>query len=94
MRQTIADYVNNGPTVEELEAAKQNLINGFPLRIDSNKKILDNVANIAWVGLPLDTLDTWTDQVRQVTVEQIKQAFSKHIDMQAMVTVIVGGDER
>lgn len=94
MRQTIADYVNNGPTAEELDAAKQNLINGFPLRIDSNKKILDNVANIAWVGLPLDTLDTWTDQVRQVTVEQVKQAFSKYIDMQAMVTVIVGGDER
>jgi zinc protease len=46
------------------------------------------------VGLPLDTLDTWTDQVRQVTVEQVKQAFSKYIDMQAMVTVIVGGDER
>lgn len=94
MRQTIAQYVANGPTPEELEAAKQNLINGFPLRIDSNKKILDNVANIAWVGLPLNTLDTWTNQVKQVTVEQVQQAFLKHIDMQAMVTVVVGADER
>ena len=62
--------------------------------IDSNKKILDNVANIAWVGLPLDTLDSWTNQVRQVTADQVKQAFLKYIDMQAMVTVIVGADER
>ena len=40
------------------------MINGFPLRIDSNRKILDNVASIAWNDLPLDTLDTWRDQLK------------------------------
>ena len=56
----IRDFVAQGPTPEELQAAKDNLIGGFPLRLDSNAKLLANVANIAWNGLPLDYLETWT----------------------------------
>lgn len=91
MNETIANFVANGPSDEEMRAAKENLTNGFPLRIDSNKKILDNVANIAWNELPLDTLDTWTKQLNAVTKEQVVAAYKKHLDMNRMVTVIVGG---
>jgi zinc protease len=62
-RDVLAAYVAEGPTPEELKAAKDNLIGGFALRLDSNRKLLDNVANIAWYDLPLDYLDTWTKQV-------------------------------
>jgi len=40
VRKTLAEFVANGPTEKELQAAKQNIIGGFPLRIDSNRKIL------------------------------------------------------
>jgi zinc protease len=90
MRKTISDFVASGPTELEMVAAKSNLINGFPLRIDSNKKILDNVASIAWNDLPLDTLDTWTDQMRAVTREQVIAAFKKNLDVDKLVTVVVG----
>ena len=36
---TVKDFIDNGPTDSELEAAKSNLIGGFPLRLESNKKI-------------------------------------------------------
>jgi zinc protease len=62
-------------TEEEILAAKSNLINGFPLRIDSNNKLLENVSNIAWQELPLDTLDIWTKQLERVTKEDIQNAF-------------------
>jgi zinc protease len=90
MRKTVGDFVQDGPTESELTAAKDNLINGFPLRIDSNKKILDNLSGIAWHGLPLNTLDEWTNQVRAVTSEQVKQAFQKHLNLNQMLTVVVG----
>ena len=45
-RDVLAAYVAEGPTPEELKAAKDNLIGGFALRLDSNRKLLDNVANI------------------------------------------------
>ncbi|MFM8152785.1 MAG: M16 family metallopeptidase, partial [Polynucleobacter victoriensis] len=90
MKKTISEFIDHGPTDEEMMAAKNNLINGFPLRIDSNRKILENVASIAWNDLPLDTLDTWRDQLKAVTKEQLNAAFKAHLDMNRMVTVVVG----
>jgi zinc protease len=78
-REVVKDFVTNGPTEAELKAAKDNLIGGFALRIDSNRKLLDNIASIAWNKLPLDYLDTWTQQVDKVTVADIKAAFARKL---------------
>ncbi|CAG9175170.1 pitrilysin family protein [Cupriavidus respiraculi] len=93
VRQVVERFVTEGPTDKELKAAKDNLINGFPLRIDSNRKLLTNVANIGWYGLPLDYLDTWTAQIGKVTRQQVREAFQRHVRPDAMATVVVGGPE-
>ena len=80
-----------GPTEVELEAAKSNLIGGFALRIDSNRKLLGNVANIAWNDLPLDYLDTWTQRIAAVTRDQVRTAFQRVLQPQTMATIVVGG---
>ncbi len=90
-REVLAKFVAEGPTEAELKAAKDNLIGGFALRIDSNRKLLDNVANVAWNELPLTYLDTWTQEVGKVTVADIKAAFARKLQPQKMVTVVVGG---
>lgn len=90
-REVLRRFVADGPTAAELKAAKDNLIGGFALRIDNNRKLLDNVANIAAHDLPLDYLDTWTQRVAQVTVADIKAAFVRKLQPERMVTVVVGG---
>ena len=90
-RDMVARFVAEGPTPTELQAAKDALIKGFALRLDSNRKLLDNVANIAWNDLPLDYLDTWTTQVAAVTVDDIRRAFQRVLVPERMVSVIVGG---
>jgi zinc protease len=90
VRDVLKEFVANGPTETELKAAKDNLIGGFALRIDSNRKLLDNVSNIAWNGLPLNYLDTWTQQVDKLTVADIKAAFARKLQPDKMVTVILG----
>jgi len=89
----VAEFVANGPLDAELKAAKDNLIGGFALRIDSNRKLLDNIANIAWNQLPLTYLDTWTQQVVKVTAPDIKAAFARKLQPQKMVTVVLGAGE-
>jgi len=89
-REVLARFVAEGPTEAELKAAKDNLIGGFPLLIDSNRKLLDNVANIAWNDLPLDYLDTWVARVQRITVADVKAAFARKLQPQRMVTVTVG----
>jgi zinc protease len=89
-REVVARFVADGPTEAELRAAKDNLIGGFALRIDSNKKLLGNVANIAWNDLPLDYLDHWTDRVEALTVAQVRTAMARKLQPERMVTVVVG----
>ena len=91
-RDVLRRFVAEGPTAAELKAAKDFLIGGFSLRIDSNRKLLDNLAGIAWHNLPLDYLDTWTKQVEKVTAADIKAAFARKLQPERMVTVVVGGD--
>ncbi len=90
-REVIANFVANGPTQAELQAAKDNLVGGFGLLIDSNRKLLGNVANIAWNNLPLNYLDTWTQQVEKVTVTDVRNAFARKLQPERMVTVVLGG---
>lgn len=94
VRNTIAEFLREGPSEQELQAAKDNLIGGFALRIDNNRKILDNIAMIGFYGLPLDYLDTWTEKVAQVTVQDVKEAFSRELEMNQLSTIVVGGAPR
>lgn len=89
-RDVLARFVAEGPTQAELQAAKDNLTGGFALRIDSNRKLLDNVANIAWNRLPLDYLDTWTQRVSAVTADEVRAAFQRKLQPDRMATVVVG----
>ncbi|WP_455217629.1 M16 family metallopeptidase [Kaarinaea lacus] len=88
---TISKFVKEGPTEEELEASKKNITGGFPLRISSNKKIIDYIAMIGFYQLPLDYLDTFNQRVLAVTGQDIQKAFQKRVHPDRMVTVMVGG---
>jgi zinc protease len=90
VRDTLAAYLRDGPTEEELKAAKDNLVGGFPLLIDNNRKILGNIANIGFYNLPLDYLDTWTANVEKVSRADIVNAFNRVIAADKLVTVVVG----
>jgi zinc protease len=59
--------------------------------LDSNSKIVDNLASIAFYKLPLDYLDTYNQHIEAVTAKQIRDAFRRRVHPQDMVTVIVGG---
>ena len=91
VREVVSNFVAKGPTEEELSAAKKHITGGFPLRLDSNGKIAENLAVIAFYGLPLTYLDDFIPRVEAVTVDQIRDAFRQRVHPDKMVTVIVGG---
>ncbi len=93
VRETVRTFVEKGVTEKELRAAKDNIIGGFPLRIDSNKKILDYLSAIGFYQLPLTYLDDFTARVEGVTTKQIHDAFKRRVDPAGMATVIVGAPE-
>jgi zinc protease len=93
VQDVIADFVARGPTQTELTAAKASLVGGFPLRIDTNRKLLEQLAVIGFYGLPLDWLDTYPAQLKAVTLEQIRSAFARRIDPDKLAIVVVGASD-
>jgi zinc protease len=91
MRETLARFVEEGPSEKDLEDAKQNLIGGFPLRISSNAKIVEYLAMMGFYDYPLDWLDTLPEKLAAVDVEQVRDAFARRISAPDGIAVIVGG---
>jgi zinc protease len=89
-RGTLAKFVAEGPSQQEFEAAKQNIVGGFPLRIDSNSKILEYLSVIGFYRLPPTYLDDFPARIEAVTLAEVKDAWRRRIDPARMVTVVVG----
>jgi zinc protease len=93
VRATLKGFIQEGPSEKELQAAKDNIIGGFPLRLDSNKKIVEYLTVIGFYGLPLTYLDDFTAKVEKVTATDIRNAFRRRVNPDALATVIVGAPE-
>ena len=84
------EYVANGPTADELDKSVSNITGGFPLKFDSNGKLLEYIAMIGFYNLDIDYLDHFIDDVRAVTQDSIRDALERRLHPDRMATVIVG----
>ncbi|MCK5648499.1 MAG: insulinase family protein, partial [Gammaproteobacteria bacterium] len=57
--ENLQQFIEQGPTQEELDNARLNITGSFPLRQASNKDIVENLAVIGFYDLPLDYLDKY-----------------------------------
>lgn len=90
VRDTLQAFIEQGPTRQELQRSKQNITGGFPLRISSNKKIIEYLGMLGFYNLPLDYLETYVAKVNAVTAKQIQDAFKRRVNLQQLATVVVG----
>lgn len=90
MQETLQRFIDQGPTEQELTAARQNITGGFPLRISSNSKIVEYLAMIGFYGMPLDYLDKFVGRIEAVTSGQIHDAFQRRIMPDRFISVVVG----
>jgi len=86
-------YVQQGPTPQELDASLKNITGGFPLRVDSNRKLVEYLSMIGFYDLPLDYLQRFTDRIRAVDGQKIRDALKRRVHPDRMITVIVGGGQ-
>lgn len=87
VKQTLNQFVSAGPSKRELEAAKLNLLGGFPLRIDTNQSIASYLVIIGFYQLPINYLDKLYAGIQNMTADKIREAFQKQIKPENMVLV-------
>ena len=90
LQATLGAFLAAGPSEAALLAAKHNLIGGFPLRIDSNSKLMEYLTVIGFYDLPLEYLDTYPRAVEAVTAAQIREAFQRRVRIANMAQITVG----
>jgi len=88
--EVIDKFLITGPTEKELVLAKKNITGGFPLTIDSNKKLVSTLASIGFYSLPVDYLDTYIERVNALDRKTVTEAMQSVLGSENRVTVIVG----
>ncbi len=83
-------YISNGPSEQELNAAKQYLTGSFPLSLASNRSIATLLLRMSFYHLPDNYLDTYVDRIKAVTKDEIKQAFQQQVNPDKLLLVTVG----
>jgi zinc protease len=91
LRGAIAQFVEEGPSQKEFESSVKSITGGFPLRIDSNGKIVEYLMLIGFYGLPLDYLDTFVKRTEAVKIDEVRAMFKRRLTPANFVTVVVGG---
>ncbi len=92
-QQVLRDFVANGPDVDELTQAKAYITGSFPLRFDTNGKLIANLIAAAYYNRPDDWFDTYNQKINALTAADIKRAWQKHIRPEQMNVVVVGGEK-
>jgi len=79
-----------GITQDELEAAKKNLIGGYPLRFSGNAAISRILAGMQYEGLGIDYVATRNDRVAAVSLRDVNRVAGELLRPDALSIVIVG----
>lgn len=90
VKSELKKYINEGPKAEELDASLKNISGGFPLRVDSNSKLVAYLSMIGFYDLTLDYMNQFVGKIKSVNSAMIKHALQRRVQPDKMLTVIVG----
>lgn len=88
--QQIDDVRNELVTDEELETAKQSLIETFPRVFESKPQMLSVFVSDEWTGRPEGYWQSYRDRVQAVTAEDVQRVAREHLDPATMAILVVG----
>ncbi|MBM3285593.1 MAG: insulinase family protein, partial [Candidatus Aminicenantes bacterium] len=79
---------------EEMEEAKNYMINSFVFRFESRLSILMQKISYTLMGYPEDYLEKYIDNIKKVTREEVLEAARKHLEPGRMMIVVCGDKKR
>jgi len=86
----IDQFVQDGPTAEQLEETRASILGSFALGTADNSDIIGQLGAIGFYDLPLDYLQWFNEQVRTVTAEDIQAAFQRNLTPDNLAIVSIG----
>jgi len=77
-------------TQEELNRAKDNILNSFLFRYDTREKVLAERVSLEFYGYPADYLETYMAALEKVTLADLSAVAKKYIHPDKLAVLVVG----
>lgn len=90
LRQQIDDLLKNGVKQEEVQRAKDSILNSFIFSFDSKEKVLAERMAYEFYGYPADFLERYHSGIEKVTPADVDRVARKYIHPQQLATLVVG----
>jgi len=88
--QEARDLTARPPTEEEVERAKQSILNSFVFNADSREKVLRQQLTFEYYGYPLDWLERYRKGIEAVTVDEVRRAAAAYVHPNRFAILVVG----
>ncbi|HEX2271134.1 MAG TPA: pitrilysin family protein [Pyrinomonadaceae bacterium] len=83
--------IRNEPVSQkEISDAKSYLTGVFPIRLETQEGLTDQLVQIKMLGLPDDYLQVYRDRVQAVTIEEIQRVAQKYVKPDEAALIVVG----
>ncbi|MBI5184674.1 MAG: insulinase family protein [Nitrospinae bacterium] len=79
---------------QDLENAKQFLINSFVFKFASSAQVTNRMALFEFYGIPIDYLDKYLENIRKVTREDIQKAAREYLHPDGIIITVVGDQKK
>jgi len=78
------------PTPEELQSAKEQILNSFIFRYDTREKTLSEQVVLAFYNYPPDFLEKYKSSIEKVTATDVSRVANKYVDTSKLAVLVVG----
>ncbi len=88
----IEDLHKNGATPEELQRAKDDILNSFIFQFDTPEKVLREKMAYEFYHYPADFLERYRTEVEKVTADDVTRVARKYVRKERMAVLVLGND--
>ncbi|WP_408022289.1 M16 family metallopeptidase [Spiribacter onubensis] len=90
LRESLQELLECGPEADALALARENLLGSLPLQHASNQDLIGHVSTVGFYDLPMDHIHHFTEQLKALDAQGVRDAMQRHLDPASMTTVTVG----
>lgn len=90
----IQDLQTNPVSDEEIETAKNSIINSFVFNFEQKSMSLSQILSRKLQGYADNYFDTYLDNIRKVTKQDVLDVAKKYLDPAKMIIVVVGDEKK
>jgi zinc protease len=93
LEKEMADFVKDGATEEEIQKAKDSILNSFIFAFDSKEKVLAERMAYEFYSYPPDFLERYRAGIEKATVADVNRVARKYIHPEKLATLVVGNSK-